>query len=394
MKNILILIRSIGNGIGGVEVVSVVLANKFVLEGHRVSLFVFTKGNSDITNRLHPSVNLYVAGEYKNSKKNSDFLRKILIDKEVDVVINQWGLPRLPINVINRARKDLNVKVVSVYHNDPCTNGRIKNVEIAIKRCINPLKQILLQAQYRIFHYITSRSMRYVYNYSDRYLVLSPSYIDSFSNFTGVNMLSKLSVQTNPVTISSDDFYLDVTQKQKEIIYIGRIDYIQKRVERIVALWTMLEKKHPEWKLTIVGDGPERKNLENYTRNLQLENISFVGFKNPKDYYKRASLLIMTSEYEGFPLVLAEGMSFGVVPVVYGSFSSVYDIIETGVNGIIVPRDENNEFNSQMMADALSQIMDSRELYESMAINAISKSHEFNIDVIYEQWKQTFDSLT
>lgn len=59
--------------------------------------------------------------------------------------------------------------------------------------------------------------------------------------------------------------------------------------------------------------------------------------------------MILTSEYEGFPLVLAEAMSFGVIPVVYGSYSAVYDIISDGVDGMILP------YNKKGMIQNLQQ---------------------------------------
>lgn len=70
--------------------------------------------------------------------------------------------------------------------------------------------------------------------------------------------------------------------------------------------------------------------MEKQVRELKLRNVSFEGFQNPKEYYERASILLLTSEFEGFPLVLPECMSFGVIPAVYGSYSAVYDIVEDG----------------------------------------------------------------
>ena len=104
---------------------------------------------------------------------------------------------------------------------------------------------------------------------------------------------------------------------------------------RILQTWALLEQRYPDWRLTIVGDGPDRVNLENQVFESQLENVSFEGFQNPRGYYERASILLLTSEFEGFPLVLPECMSFGVVPAVYGSYSAVYDIVEDGKNGLI-----------------------------------------------------------
>lgn len=98
-----------------------------------------------------------------------------------------------------------------------------------------------------------------------------------------------------------------------------------------------MEASFPDWKLIIVGDGVEKRNLVEKVIQLKLNNVVFEGFQNPSLYYKRASILMLTSEYEGFGLVVVEAMSFGVIPVVYGSYSAVYDIISDGVDGVILP---------------------------------------------------------
>ena len=183
-----------------------------------------------------------------------------------------------------------------------------------------------------------------------------------------------------------------LTLKQKEVIYVGRLDYNQKRVYRVIETWSLIENEYPDWKLTIVGDGPERNNLECLAQNLNLHNICFVGFQPPVPYYKRASILLLTSEYEGFPLVLPECMSLGVVPVAYGSYSAVSDIINDGKNGIIVPFSKDG-FHAEDMAERLSFVISNEKQRMGMAVNAINKSRNYSIDKIYKQWLTTLNIL-
>lgn len=233
--------------------------------------------------------------------------------------------------------------------------------------------------------------MRYVYNHSDLYVVLSPSFIEKFINFTGISKLQKLAVQTNPLTINTNDYIYSAKNKQKEIIYVGRIDYNQKRVNRIIETWKELEDKYPNWKLSIIGDGPYRKEVEQKAKNLQLSRVYFEGFKDPETYYKRASLLILTSEYEGFPLVLIESMAFGVVPVVFGSYSAVYDIIEDKINGIIV-EPQNGIFDKHKMANQLSFLMNDDIKRNKMAVKAIETSkNKYSLEIIYHSWEKLFN---
>ena len=85
-------------------------------------------------------------------------------------------------------------------------------------------------------------------------------------------------------------------------------------------------------------------------------------------------------------------MSFGVVPVVYGSYSAVYDIIEDGKDGIIIPKTSEG-FNAAMMAEKMANLMRDGNKRNEMSQAAIKKSKNYSIDKIYEQWMGVFDKL-
>lgn len=388
--NILFLLRSLE--IGGLEVVTAVLANKFAGEGHHVDVFAFEKRNGKVLGRFSEKIDITVAGEYKKTQKNVDLLRKILVDHKIEVVINQWGLPLAPIKTLCDAKRGLEVKVISVYHNDPLQNGRIQSVETQLAKTGNMLKKAFLGCKKLAFRVITGSAMRYIYRKSDVFEVLSPSFESHFKQFTWLKETPKLVVQTNPITINIDGFEYKAEEKRKEIIYVGRVDYTQKRVFRVIETWAQLESCFPEWQLTIVGDGEERENIEHMVRDLELKHVSFEGFQAPRSYYERASLLILTSEFEGFPLVLAECMSFGVVPAVFGSYSAVYDIIEDGVDGIIIPKTDEG-FNSSVMAEKIMNLMNDSDKLNAMALAAIEKSKNYSIDIIYNQWMEVFQKI-
>lgn len=388
--NILFLMKAYE--IGGQEVVTSVLATSFIDNNNNVIIVCFNQPNKMMVERTCDEVKVYSLNGFRYSDSNVLKLRDILISENIDVVINQWGLPYIGAKVLDKAKKGLNIKVISIYHNDPGTNARIKDVEIELSKTRNRLNRLFLVAKKGLFILITSKSMRYVYNHSDVYQVLSPSFVERFKEFTGIRNPKKLMVQTNPVTIDSENFVFDLDKKKKEIIYVGRIDYNQKRVYRVIDTWALLEKRYPDWKLTIVGDGIERRNLEVKAEALGLRNVCFEGFQSPIEYYKRARILMLTSEYEGFPLVLAECMSFGVVPVVYGSYSAVYDIINNGVNGIIFPYNRNG-FSAEYAAKQMEKIMTDEFVYKKLAVNAIETSKKYSVDEIYKSWKTTFLKL-
>lgn len=392
--NILFLTKSFG--IGGVEVVTMTLAKGFAANGHKVGIFSFYRADEILEKQLPDFIPLYIGSGYKDSRDNVALLHHTLVEKHIDVVINQWGLPYLPIRVINKARRGLKVKVISVYHNQVDTNGKLKACDQQIERTQNFLLRSLVKIKRSAIKFVTSQSMRYVYNHSDVYEILSPSFVELFKKFTGIKNPTKLVVLTNPITIDNEEKLssasIDLSQKQKEIIYVGRLDFVQKRVYRVIDTWNYLEERFPDWKLTIVGDGDDRENLENHVKALGLKHVSFEGFQKPIPYYKRASILLLTSDFEGFPLVLAECMSFGVIPAVYDSYSAVGDIVSDEKDGLILPY-HKDEYSAEKAASILSCIMEKDVMRKHLAENAIEKSKNFSLENICNQWELLFNRL-
>ena len=184
----------------------------------------------------------------------------------------------------------------------------------------------------------------------------------------------------------------DTVKKQKEILFVGRLDFCQKRVNRVIGTWAQLENSFPDWHMTIVGDGLERENVEEQAKKISLQRISFEGFQSPLEYYKRASILILTSEYEGFPLVLAEAMSFGVIPVVYGSYSAVYDIISDGVDGVILPYNKKG-YDTEFAAEKMKELMLDADKRNNLAQAAIITSKRYSVESIVDSWNKLFAKL-
>lgn len=388
--NILFLLKSFE--VGGLEVVTTTLANKFQEEGHKVVIWTFSEGKTSLVSRLDENVKLVYGFGFNLSKCNINALRTVLIDEKIQIVINQWGLPFIPAYVLKKASRGIPVKIIAVYHNDPSTNGRLKDVEIAMEKSRNIVIYLGLTMKYWLYRQITAASMRYVYRNSDGYMVLSQSFVEGFKNFTGIKKAERLIVQTNPVTINNRGYEYHFEKKKKELVFVGRIDYNQKRVSRIIETWSLLERNHPDWVLRIVGDGPERVNIESLTKKLGLKNVVFEGFQYPRSYYESASILILTSEYEGFGLVVVEAMSFGVVPVVYGSYSAIYDIISDGVDGVILPYNKEG-YDARFAAEKINSLMSDVETRNKLANAAIVTTQKYSVESIVDSWENLFSIL-
>lgn len=388
--NILFIQKTMG--LGGVNVVTATLAVKFQQEGHQVDVFAFHEGKNNIPREIYGTVPIHIGHGFKVYKDNVCQLHQLILKREIKLIINQLGLPYVPTATLRKACKGTKAQWISYYHSNPLFNGRVQSINMKMDKTTNALKRLYLRSKYIAIREATSMMMRHNYHACWRFIVLSNSYIQNFQKFTGLKKIDKLRVLPNPITINTDGFVLDTPQKRKEVIFVGRLDPEVKRVSRIVSTWSMIETSCPDWHLRIIGEGPERPILERIISNLHLERISLEGVQQPRPYYERASILVMTSDFEGFPLVLAEAMTFGVVPVVYDSFDALYDIIDDGENGVIVPK-VNGGFSLGLMAKKLQNLMSDEDKRTTMMQNAFEKSKEFHLDGIYHQWVNILNEL-
>lgn len=236
---------------------------------------------------------------------------------------------------------------------------------------------------------------------SDRFVLLSKSYIPLIKKIMNVKIKSKLLSISNPISFKEDFPITEIKYKKKQIIYVGRLEYHAKRLDRLLNAWSLIENEAFDWKLIIVGGSvnnvidtndyqvKELERLKALIEKLQLKNIIFAGNTDPEIYYKESKLFCLTSSYEGFPLVLGEAMHYGVVPVVFGSFEAAFDIIENQVNGIIV-----KPFNIGNYASFLRELMFDESRTIKMAENAIRNAKKLSIEVIGDQWVSIFNELT
>lgn len=378
---------------GGIQTVTVFLANALVGCGNQVSIVIFEKPRNDmLRNILRDDIPIYVLSGFSYSRKNTADLRYILQKHGIRVVINQYGLPYIPIKLIRKASKGQDCKVISVYHSDPISNARVLAVENQLKKYKSGLRNKILSIKKSLYSFITRNSMAYVYRSSDSYCLLSDKFVQNFVNFTHISSPQKIVVIPNPVTLNVGEFSYSPHNKKNKILYVGRVETIVKRVDRVLEVWRLLEQKYQDWQLYIVGDGDALENLKIKASQYNLHNIHFEGFQNPIKYYEEASLLLLTSDFEGFGLSLVEGMTFGVVPIAYGSYTALEDIINDGENGFII-KPEGGSFKPENMAIKVSYLMDNYEFRNKMAVNALEISKKFSPNRILSEWNALFEKL-
>lgn len=373
-------------GFGGVEIVSAILANRFIKENYGVSIVSFVQPVLEKEpSKLDEKVKFHPLRNPVYSKDNVRKLHNILIEDDIDVIINQWVVPYYVARLCSKAMKGTKCKMIGVHHNAPNFNYQIEQVRIAIRNhqgntILNKLKLFLVTLVSRL-------SLRYTISKCTKYLTLSPGFIPIAEQYAWMKNNGKFEALANPLTI--EPYNGESLHKENEIIYVGRIEYNQKCTYRIVDIWEKLEKKHPDWCLKIVGDGPDGEDLQKRIDDKGLKNICIEGFRNPLSYYKEAKLLILASAYEGFALVLVESMEYGVVPFVYDSFVAVHDIIDDGINGFIVPQ----PYSDEAFVARIENVMQDEEKRCLFSKAAMVKAKEFSLGSIVGKWKNLFHRL-
>lgn len=175
----------------------------------------------------------------------------------------------------------------------------------------------------------------------------------------------------------------------KRVIAVGRLDY-QKGFDKLIDAWALMKCRHPElkdWRLDIFGQGEWHEMLLDKINNYNLSD--FVAINKPTDNiteeYLKSSLLVMSSNYEGFGMVLVEAMACGVPCVSFACQCGPRDIIEPGVNGLLVRTGD-----IEMLADAMARVMGDDTLRKRMGAEARRVTDRFSESAVMQQWLALF----
>lgn len=183
--------------------------------------------------------------------------------------------------------------------------------------------------------------------------------------------------------------YSDVSQKR--IIAVGRLDY-QKGFDRLIQAWDLIQqrKKYTNWVLDIFGQGEWHDMLQQMIDEKGLSPHTRIHPPTPTigEEYAKSSMLVMTSNYEGFPMVMIEAMACGLPVVSFDYKCGPRDIIRHGENGFIV---SNGDIHS--LADAMTEIMDDEAYRKYLSESAKKIVTTYSEDMVMRQWLTLFSSL-
>lgn len=318
----------------------------------------------------------------------------------VEDVINRYGINF----IINQAcynvtltslirsviRNNSNVKLVTCFHNSVLTP--VKNFaytkEYYLKKkklyfIFKVLKLSFVREVLTNFYAFKKRKLyRAIVDKSDVSIVLSEGQKRELLLVVGSNYQNQIYVVPNTVGIISE---LDIANKENIILWVGTFDMEIKRPDLMLRIWNEIYKENPTWKLVMLGDGIDFNEAKNLTSILGVKNVLFEGRVNPYDYYKKAKIICITSTHESFSLVTVEGMSYGVVPILFDSFYSASEIVTDGKDGFLIP-----PFEISVFAQKLNRLMKQVDLVEKYGVASNEASKRYSFENIYGYWKNLF----
>lgn len=196
----------------------------------------------------------------------------------------------------------------------------------------------------------------------------------------------KLSLFEQPPTWDARS-ELNIPDQAQILLYAGRLA-MEKNLPFLISAYQKIHKELPASVLVLAGDGPLRASTEEQVREMGIaDSVRFAGFlDHPRlvDLYKTSDLFVFASKTETQGLVLAEAMAGGTPAVAVGALG-VLDVVQDGINGILVPEDE------QVFVEQTLSLMRDEERYSMLQQGALASAEELSTKKSTLRLLQVFD---
>ena len=365
----------------GAETVTIAVANYLCQTGYKVTVLVINHHENSypsFSKRLF-KIHLLPKANIKMSGKVAQAIKHFIIDEKVNVLITYRE-----IFYAHWLKRETGVKLVFELHNTlyyECLDIKDKRRESKWKNFIYGCGvEKVLKAFYR-------KKYARIYRWCDAFVLLCEGYKNNLIGELSLDLNdNKAWVIPNPIQYPNQ-ITLD---KQQIVIYVGRLTNRDKRVDRLLRIWKIANGKMPGWQLKIVGSGKYAGKLKQISEEMDLRNVTFEGFsQNVKKYYDEASILCLTSTFEGWPMCVAEAQANGVIPIIYNSFEGATDLINHSDEGILV-----TPFDEQLFASQLIQLANNPTRQKNMQSGVIRKAKKYNILRSGFAWEEMIRNIT
>ncbi|MBC6111855.1 glycosyltransferase [Pedobacter sp. CCM 8938] len=378
-KNIVFFQNSISLDDGGVPRVTDIISKELSSRGC-VCYFIYIEGdNVGCSSELKLKVNLKLSFSV-----NEQLIRSFIELNKIDLIVCQNTYSSFFLKFFKKLRlKSPSIQLVCFLHASP-DYWKAYQLNSANSSNKEKIKTVIKNLIYPFYNpYVKSTST--LYKLCDKFFLLSNSFKNSFTElYVDDAKPDKIFTLANPLTFKEYITKDELHKKDNIVVIISRLKEDQKKISLALKIWQKLPRNLSEdWKLLIIGAGPDENSYKDYVKLNNLRNIIFLGQQsNVIEFYKSASIFMMTSIWEGLPMSLLEAQQNGVVPIAFDNFSAIYDIIDNDVNGYII---SNNDID--VFAESLGELMLNRSKRQEMALNAVKSSERFHVSKIADEWE-------
>ena len=339
------------NVVGGIERVIIQLSNFLVDHGCDVEIVSLYSKETNCYFGLKSEVEIYHYGSSPKDYSRIELLRNI-----------------------HKIAKKSNADIVLGCNDDIC-NAMVINKPF--------FKGRVIATQHAAIEYYTTKRLIFealLMHFADCFVVLT-EWSRQYYSKKGLKCL------VIPNAMSLDMLEIQ-EQREKIIITAGRLTDI-KKFDFLIRAFKLLHDIHPDWKLKILGDGEDRNKLAALVQELDLEDsVLLPGFqKNVIEEFRRASLFTITSQSEGFPMILLEAMSQGL-PAVCVDIPVMKELLDHGKYGVLASRDET------AFAVAMNSLIENEQLRKEYGEKALERSKNYSMENVGMQWLALFRKLS
>ncbi len=341
---------------GGAERVMILLANYFAEKKHNITIITFNDPEDFRPNDKVQRIRLH------NGKIKNHTIRSI------------YNLSKLYTKKNNRP--DILIPFMTHGNFIGILVGKLFRIKVISSEHNNHLKKTDSLGNF---------TRNYLYRLTDVLTVLTNYDYEFYKN-------RKVNVQIMPNPSTFDIFKEQNRQRKKVILAVGDLNrYHHKGFDNLIPIIAPVLKKNKEWSLKIVGAGDKGYRFLNelvIKHNIS-NQVVFEGYSTKvAEIMKRSEIYVMTSRFEGLPMVLLEAMSQGMACISYDCKTGPSDIIQNNYNGILV-----EDQNSKSMAENINNLINNTDLRIKLSNNGINSLDRFKIEGIYEKYLKIFQQL-
>ena len=229
----------------------------------------------------------------------------------------------------------------------------------------------------RKYFYLYNNTQLFADNlrYVDSIVVLNNDYKDKY--------LRKLGLDSE-VIYNPKSFVIDSGSKlnNRTILFCGRIDDDFKGIDLLLDSFEKFCNRNSDWRLLVAGDGPALRKYKRLAETLDCGNrVEFLGsISNVKDVMLDASIFVLPSRFEGFPMSVTEAFECGL-PVIAYDIPAMEPFKESG-GAVCVPCFDTDEYSNRLL-----ELADDIELRQRLGRNARDFAGQLDIDIIGEKWE-------